>query len=483
MRRLKRVVLENFQSHRYTEIVFAPTLTVLIGESDQGKSAVVRALRWLFYNKPHGADFMRAGSDYCRVAAEFDDGVVVFRERRGKVNRYEIRRPGLEPYPLEGFGREVPSEIEELTEVQALKLEGAVFELHVSHQLDPPFLLRETPAVRARAVGHLSGTHLFDAAGKRAGRKIAVLSRARSELDEKLAALEVEIQGFEDLPEVEEKYRRCADFFQKSRDAQNAADSLNALKERYGRVTGELAQKDGLIRLIPDPRELQAGCETVLRNALLFEKIKDLYEKREKFREGLLRVNEVISQTARMKETEKAAGEVENSTEQIHVLKAKSDQLIGRQREQRRISEMLGHLQAVLRAEEVADLFVERAATSGLLKDRHARWTECSTRLRRVEAVLTGLRGVAEAEASRERGTEDARRLTTLTELQRRRLTIRKDLSSESEKSGKARTEVERLASELRRVLLEARRCPVCHTPLNSEQVESILRNELGEEN
>ncbi|MCL6636233.1 MAG: ATP-binding protein, partial [Peptococcaceae bacterium] len=68
--------MENFQSHRYTELVLAPTMTVLIGESDQGKSAVVRALRWLLYNRPQGADFMRVGADYCRVAAEFDDGLV-----------------------------------------------------------------------------------------------------------------------------------------------------------------------------------------------------------------------------------------------------------------------------------------------------------------------------------------------------------------------------------------------------------------------
>ncbi|MEW6171821.1 MAG: AAA family ATPase [Bacillota bacterium] len=482
LRRLKRVVLENFQSHRYTEIGFAPTMTVLIGESDQGKSAVVRALRWLFYNKPHGADFMRAGSDYCRVAAELDDGLVIIRERRGKTNRYEIRRPGQEPHILEGFGREVPAEVEELTEVQPLRLEGATFELHVAHQLDPPFLLKETPAVRARAVGHLSGTHLFDAAGKRAGRKIAVLSRTRQELEEKLAGLEIELQGFHDLQEVETRHKRCADSFQKSRNAYDSAVRLSALRDGHRRVTEELAQKDGLIQSLPDPGEMQVCYEDVLRGVLLFERIKDLYEKRERIREDLVRINDVINRTSKMEKARRITGEVEFFAERIYVLKADGFRLTGLQQEQKKISEMLARFQAVLRAEEAAGHLGVRIVTLGSLKERHARWKECSFRLQRVETALAGLENVPAAEKWREHGVENARRLAALLEFQRRYIAARKDHSAETEKYGRAQAEVIRLAAELRDILLKVNRCPVCLTPLSAERIEAILENELGEE-
>lgn len=45
---IKKLVVDNFQSHEHTEVEFGPGLNVIVGPSDHGKSALVRALRWLF---------------------------------------------------------------------------------------------------------------------------------------------------------------------------------------------------------------------------------------------------------------------------------------------------------------------------------------------------------------------------------------------------------------------------------------------------
>lgn len=61
MKRFERLLIENFQSHEQTEVFFTEGLNVFVGPSDSGKSAILRALRWVLYNEPKGTDFIRAG--------------------------------------------------------------------------------------------------------------------------------------------------------------------------------------------------------------------------------------------------------------------------------------------------------------------------------------------------------------------------------------------------------------------------------------
>ena len=74
MSSLRKLTVENFQSHEHSEVIFGPGLNVIVGPSDFGKLALVRALRWLFYNEPRGANFISAWARTCRVTVEMDDG-------------------------------------------------------------------------------------------------------------------------------------------------------------------------------------------------------------------------------------------------------------------------------------------------------------------------------------------------------------------------------------------------------------------------
>ena len=52
------ITIKNFQSHKKTVITLAPTLTAITGKSDHGKSSIIRALRWVYNNKPQGFKFI-----------------------------------------------------------------------------------------------------------------------------------------------------------------------------------------------------------------------------------------------------------------------------------------------------------------------------------------------------------------------------------------------------------------------------------------
>lgn len=432
--RLKRVMLENFQCHRQTEIVLAPTVTVLIGESDQGKSAVVRALRWLFFNKPQGADFLRVGADRCRVAVEFEDGLTIVRERRGKTNRFEVLQQGREPYVEEGFGREVPEAVQELTEIRPLKLEGASFELHVAHQLDPPFLLKETPAVRARAVGHLSGTHLFDAADKRAARKLAELTRQRRELEDRVGHLQARMEEFNDLTLLEAQYEKCAACFQRGRDAEARSTMLSELKTGLKSALRELRECENLLESLPRSEELQAGGEKAAALVLHLHKMCTLNECKKSGHSFLDAVKDVLTGTITVGDAERITAQAKAAVERVRVLR-----------------EML------------------------------VRRTEITGRLQRVAAAEAELKDVGTAVRHREEVKRNTERLRRLKDLGQKLLYVRRELAAAEKRLDEARAEARRQAGKLRELLLEKNRCPLCFAPLSPEQVERILQKELEE--
>ena len=47
---IKKIELHNFQSHEYTEMEFDRGLNVILGNSDVGKTAILRAIKWALYN-------------------------------------------------------------------------------------------------------------------------------------------------------------------------------------------------------------------------------------------------------------------------------------------------------------------------------------------------------------------------------------------------------------------------------------------------
>jgi exonuclease SbcC len=67
---MKTLQLKNFQSHKSTTIDFAPTLTCLVGKSNHGKSAIIRAIKKVRDNKPLGSKFIRHGTTDCSVTVD-----------------------------------------------------------------------------------------------------------------------------------------------------------------------------------------------------------------------------------------------------------------------------------------------------------------------------------------------------------------------------------------------------------------------------
>lgn len=205
MNPIKSIELQSFQSHQSTVIEPAPPgkLTVITGPSDSGKTAIIRALKWLLYNQPQGADFMRTGASKVRVNVKFADRNIVTRERTAATNRYKILRPvaagqANKPEVFEGFGAAVPLEIQEITGVRSVRIADQDLLLNLSEQLDPPFLGQKatTAPGRAKILGKLAGTEEIDVAGADVGKDLYRRGQEKKTLEAEIAGLGEQIEGF-----------------------------------------------------------------------------------------------------------------------------------------------------------------------------------------------------------------------------------------------------------------------------------------------
>ena len=108
---IKTVILRNFQKWKKLTLELSQT-TTLVGPSDTGKSAAIRALFWVIFNSPKGSSFIRHGAKYCKVAIVTSDGHTITRKRSAKENVYIVNGE-----VLKSFKTDPPALVNELLRV------------------------------------------------------------------------------------------------------------------------------------------------------------------------------------------------------------------------------------------------------------------------------------------------------------------------------------------------------------------------------
>lgn len=429
-RKILRLTIENFQSHARTEIEFSPGLTVIVGESDRGKSAVIRALRWLFFNEPRGTDFIRVGQGECRVEAEFTDGTRLVRERsltRNK-NRYVIVRPGQEPQVFEGFGGEVPHEVMALHGMRPVFLdEDQELLLNLAGQLEPPFLLSAPGSLKAKAIGHLHGVHLVDAALRDTLGDISRLQREERQLEKEADELKERLGAYRDLPALGERLAKVTGLFGRAETLQARRQTLCELDQRLRRLRLE---KERLCALL----EATGGLGEALEKRILLEEKAARYRRLQELRE---RREQNLHFQGEARRRLQAAGQVEDARLRLAALEQKATRLS--------LCRELSRRLALLRRERAG---LERVLSFTAALSRAGERFE---RLARLPLVL--------GELYRQR----ARLLDVRDRLARGRKFLQEKEREVAEKAG-----------QYAALLRELGRCPTCFTPVDRRTAERI---------
>lgn len=248
MKYIKKVVLENFQSHKYTELEFDERLNVIVGPSDQGKSAIIRGIKWALFNEPSGNFFIREGENDCSVTIVFNDNTKIKRYKSKSKNLYYLYNSENKEQIFEGFGTNVPKEIIEATNIRKVYLDGKqTNSINISDQLEGPFLLSEKTATRANSIGRLVGVHIVDDAVGDTLKDIRNLNLSKRNLTEQLNKLEENLKEYDYLEQLQKKVKRLEEIKIKIKESQEKVGKLKNIKLKYVDTEKQISNTKKLI--------------------------------------------------------------------------------------------------------------------------------------------------------------------------------------------------------------------------------------------
>lgn len=228
MKYIKKIILENFQSHKYTEIELNNKLNIIVGPSDSGKTAIMRAIKWALYNEPSGDYFIREGETEVSVTLIFSDNTKLIRFRNKSKNVYELLYNNGEELRLEGFGTGVPEEIIEAIGIYKINLDGKeTNSVSLGEQLEGPFLLSEKNSTRASAIGQLVGVDVIDEALREVLKDLRTLNIRKKSLEEDITLLNDEIKTFDYLDSLKLTINKVSIIRGRIFDAKNTLDKYN----------------------------------------------------------------------------------------------------------------------------------------------------------------------------------------------------------------------------------------------------------------
>lgn len=190
---IESIVIKNFESHKNTKLDLHPGVNVIVGESDHGKSSIMRALNLLVNNRPSGDEFIRDGETNTIVKIKIDNHII--KRKKGKENLYYL--DGKE-FKISS-NRTVPEKIAKILNISDFNLQK---------QLDSHFLLSESSAEVARYFNKIVKLDVIDKSLKNIIQRINSDRRKAAEAKEKSVELKSSIKEYDWLVGAEDKLRK-----------------------------------------------------------------------------------------------------------------------------------------------------------------------------------------------------------------------------------------------------------------------------------
>jgi len=191
---INSIEIRNFLSHKHTKLELSPGVNVIVGPTDSGKSAIIRALKWVIINRPSGNSIRSNWGGETKVKIIVDDNKWVGRRRNDKENMYL-----LEAQQFLAIKTDVPEEIRQILNLN---------ETNLQTQFESHFLLSQSPgevAIHFNKVAHLDK---IDIGLRNINRWLKEVQQSLNSDDIRLGELVDNYQEFDDVKKIEKKVKK-----------------------------------------------------------------------------------------------------------------------------------------------------------------------------------------------------------------------------------------------------------------------------------
>ncbi|ADL12987.1 AAA family ATPase [Acetohalobium arabaticum] len=475
---IEEIRIENFQSHKDTVLKLADGLNLITGPSDSGKTAVIRALRWVLYNEPLGDDFIRVGARRCRVGILLTNGYRVIRERSKKENRYLVVEPDGSQEIYTGFGTKVPAEVKDLHQMAKVALDNDLeTTLNLDYQLIGPFLLNDSGSTKAKAIGQLTGVHVIDAAIKDIARDLRRTKDSMKQETSEVERINEKLLDYQDLPQLKEEINK-------------ESKLLSEIKEVYAKLQEYQSLKEQRDDLTEEERELNK----VLNKLAHLKKVESLYQQIDKYNKERINLEELQQDwqqlTAALKKADKLLkklsklDKIEKNYQQSVQFLQKREKLIELQQKLQKSTAELEASKKILeqtdkleQAEEALTQVLKLKEDLSTLNDIKQDLIEVDKELSKKQKALSKLPKIEKSQQLISQIGEVKERLDKLKELKEEQEENQKNLHTGQKCITEVNQRLESRLEDYKAKLRELNRCPVCFNRIETDTLEQIIDN------
>ncbi len=283
---LKTLQIQNFQSHKNTRLDFHKGVNVIVGNSDSGKTAILRALNWVINNRPSGDSFRPLYWKNDNTTVQLNIENTTIERKKGKSeNTYHLND---EIFKAMGKGG-IPEEI-----AKALNMNS----INIQYQHDPPFLLSASPGEVAQYLNRMVGLDAIDRGMSNIASKARKNTQDLGYEKNKLEQANADIKEFDNLPDKEKQVIKLEILEKKIQVILEDKQKLNGLLK-------EIDNNEKEIKSIPDLTGATECIEKMLSTKYELDKIKESYGELETIREAIengdRKINKLDSQLKKLK--------------------------------------------------------------------------------------------------------------------------------------------------------------------------------------
>ena len=194
---LEQINIQNFQSHKNTELNLNSGINAITGSSDVGKSSITRAIYWVLTNRPTGTAFQSYWADKEGTTVELKFDVTSVKRIRSKTkNSYELGKTKFDVVKTD-----VPEEV-----LQFLNLS----DVNIQNQHDKYFLLQDSAGEVAKKLNSVANLEIIDFALKEVNSDISQNSGRINNTEVEIYELKNKLEGFNHLDRIESLLKKLS---------------------------------------------------------------------------------------------------------------------------------------------------------------------------------------------------------------------------------------------------------------------------------
>lgn len=246
---IKKIKLKNFMSLENIEIPLSPTMNVIVGENDIGKSAIFTAISTFVENKGNNS-MITHGKSYFEIEFIIEDDIslkMTYKKKGAKKTKYEMTIPGEKTISEEN-GQSLPEFIDECLAIRSI--DG--INIQLAHQKNPVFMIGPdtTSSQRAELLSLGRESDNIQKMINKHGEEVKIDSKTVKEDGQKILKIKSVLEKINNIELIDSKLQNLIKSIDKIKEIEEESEYLNNIDKKIINIDKQLSALSSVLKVI-----------------------------------------------------------------------------------------------------------------------------------------------------------------------------------------------------------------------------------------